>query len=318
MPTDVTPLFRPLKVKGHTIPNRIVLPPMVTNREIQDEDGIDWYAGHAAGGPGLVIVEATGVARFGHDLTVDGLRTLTDAIHGNGALAAIQLFPRPARFPFGTAPVVAEMSPPELEDLVEQYRTATRVCVEAGFDGVEPHGAHNYLLNRFFSPSDNARTDRYGGDLAGRMRLGLEITRACRQAQGDEGLLLYRHTPDKDASYTLEESLIFAEKLVAEGVDILDISPSSRQAPGDKAEPFRQFGVPVIAVGHLDEPDRAVEAITLERADLVAIGRGLIADPNWPKKVRDGRFDEIVECTRCDELCYGNLSKGEYIACTQW
>ena len=91
MTIDVQPLFEPLNVKGHAFRNRIVMPPMVSWRPITSEDGLDWYAAHAAGGVALVIVEATPVGRFGSELTVDGLRTLADAIHAGGALAAMQL-----------------------------------------------------------------------------------------------------------------------------------------------------------------------------------------------------------------------------------
>ena len=109
-----------------------------------------------------------------------------------------------------------------------------------------------------------------------------------------------------------------AERLVDARVDILDISPSSIDAPGDRAEPFKRFGVPVIAVNELDQVERALEVLNQGRADLVAVARGLIADPDWPIKVREGRFDEIVRCIRCDVKCFGNLRKGIPIECTQW
>jgi 2,4-dienoyl-CoA reductase-like NADH-dependent reductase (Old Yellow Enzyme family) len=96
------------------------------------------------------------------------------------------------------------------------------------------------------------------------------------------------------------------------------MSPSSIDAPGDRAAPFKRFGVPVIAVNELDQVERALEVLNQGRADLVAVGRGLIADPDWPIKVREGRFDEIVKCIRCDIKCFGNLREGIPIECTQW
>ncbi|MHC4479902.1 MAG: oxidoreductase [Planctomycetota bacterium] len=314
MRPDVGPLFEPLEVNGHTIPNRIVMPPMATNRGITSDQGLHWYAEHAAGGVGMLIVEAVPVDRFGKDIQMEGLRALANAIRGHGPLAVMQLFPAK----FGRDPRPGDLEPVEIQGILSGYEAAARMCAEAGFDGVEPHGAHGFLLNQFFSPAENARQDRYGGSLENRMNMGLDVVRAARRGAGPQKLLLYRHTPAKENSYGLEESLRFAERLVEEGVDVLDISPASAEAPADMAEPFRQFGAPVIGVGLMDEVERAVEALTRSRADLIAVGRGLIADPLWPRKVQEGRFEEIVSCTRCDEKCFGNLREGLAIECTQW
>ena len=314
MSPDVSLLFEPLGVKGYTFRNRIVMPPMVANRGIVSPAGLQWYGEHAAAGVGLVIVEATSVGRFGEDLNPENLRRLVEAIHNGGALAAIQLFP----VTFGRKVAPGELDPDEIQQIISRYEPAARMCAEAGFDGVEPHGAHGFLVNQFFSPADNPRTDAFGGTLENRMRMGIEVVRSCRRGIGDDRLLFYRHTPVKEASYTLDESVRFAEKLVEEGVDILDISPAGSKAPADLAEPFRRLGAPVIGVGLMDEVERAIEALVQGRADLIAVGRGLIADPLWPTKVQEGRFDDIVSCVRCDEKCFGNLSKGLPVECTQW
>ncbi len=307
-------LGEPLRVRTWQLRNRVVMPPMVTLRDIAGPESLAWYRRHAAGGPALVIVEATGVPRFERDLTADALRPLVKAIHEGGALAAIQLFP----LDVGTDLAVGSVSVEEIARIVDRYRRAAAVCREAGFDGVEPHGAHGYLLNRFFSPLDNPRRDAYGRTLANRMRFGLEIVRAIRTEVGRNLLLLYRHTPVKEGSYGLEDSLAFARELVAGGVDILDISPSSEEAPGDRAAPFRAFGVPVIAVGRLDEPGRAEEALRSGRADLVAVGRGQIADPDWAARALRGEWDRIVRCTKCNRGCFGNLRNRLPIVCAQW
>ena len=320
MEPNVEPLFQPLEVRGMRLANRIVMPPMVCLRGIVSPEGIEWYREHAAGGPGLVIVEATPVTRFGEDLTVAALSRLVSAIHGEGVPVAIQLFPVSFTWPRvpGCLPAPADFTGAEIEQMLDNYKAAARMCMEAGFDGVEPHGAHDYPLNQFFSPADNARTDSYGGSLDNRMRLGIEVVRACREAIGPEALLLYRHTPVKEGSYGMADSLALAERLVGAGVDILDISPASADAPADLAAPFRSFGAPVIGVNEMDEVERALEALNEGRADLIAVARGLIADPEWPTKVREDRFDEITRCTRCNEKCFGNLKRGEPIACTQW
>ena len=147
--------------------------------------------------------------------------------------------------------------------------------------------------------------------------MALRIVETVRPVCGDEMILLYRHTP-VGMGYGVEESLILAKELVRAGVDILDISPASFERPGDRAAPFKKLGVPVIAVNELDEVDRALEVLNEARADLVAIGRGLIADPEWAIKVREGRLDEIVKCLRCDEGCFANLRAGVPVACVQW
>lgn len=307
-------LSQPLRIRSWHLPNRIVMPPMVSVRDIAGQDGLEWYRRHAQGGPGLVIVEATGVPRFERDLTAATLRPVVEAIHTAGALAAIQLFP----LDFGTDLQVGSITRDEIAGIVRRYRLAARVCRDAGFDGVEPHGAHGYLLNRFFSPADNPRRDAYGLNSLSRMRFSLEIVRAIRAEVAETILLLYRHTPVKDGSYGIEDSLEFARELVAAGVDVLDISPSSIDAPGDRAEPFRRFGVPVIAVGNLDEPGRAEEALRQGRADLVAVGRGQIADLDWATKARRGDWPSITRCTKCNKLCFGNLRNRLPIACAQW
>ena len=307
-------LLEPLRVRDWRLRNRIVMPPMVTVRNIVEADGIEWYGRHAAGGPGLVIIEATGVPRFADDITAESLRPIVEAIHAAGAGAAIQLFP----VRFVESADVGSLSEADLAGIIEGYRKAARICLEAGMDGVEPHGAHGYLLNRFFSPADNPRTDRYGGTLENRMRLGLETVRAIVAEIGKEMMMLYRHTPEKADSYATAESLVFARELVASGVDILDLSPSSRDAPGDLAQPFMGLGAHVITVGAMDDPGRAAEALREGRADLVAVGRALIADPDWPAKKAANREADVVGCIRCNKACFGNLRKHIPIACTQW
>ena len=314
MPASSSLLFEPLRIRSWQLRNRIVMPPMVSLRDLVAQDGIEWYRRHAEGGLGLVIIEATGIPRFSRDLSAAALRPVVDAIHQAGALAAIQLFP----LDFGTDLDVGTLSRGEIAEIVQQFRRAARICLEAGLDGVEPHGAHGYLLNRFFSPADNPRRDGYGKTLPNRMRFGLEVVRGIRAEVGEAVLLLYRHTPVKDGSYGLEDSLAFAAELVAAGVDVLDLSPSSIEAPGDHAAPFRRFAVPVIAVGKLDEPGRAVEALREGRADLVAVGRGQIADPDWARKMAAGDAGRITLCTKCNRLCFGNLRKRLPIACSEW
>jgi 2,4-dienoyl-CoA reductase-like NADH-dependent reductase (Old Yellow Enzyme family) len=312
---DVQLLFRPFTVKGVTLANRIVVPPMAQNRPLNRDEGIRWYRRMAAEGPGLVIVEATRVDRFASDYTAENLRPLVDVIHEKDTKAAIQLFP----VPIGEEWTPGDVSLARIAELVQEFARAARVCVDAGFDGVELHGAHGYLINQFFSPAANKRHDQYGGSLENRCRFSLELTRACRDAAGDR-LLLYRHTPVEKDSYSVEDSFALTDRLLETGVDILDISPGSSRRPGDLAAPFkhRYPQVPVIAVRRLEVVSRAVEVLREGRADLVAVGRGMIVDATWPRKVRLGQFDQIIECNECSVGCFDRLWKGQLVGCVQW
>ena len=311
--TNVDLLFEPLEIQGKRLRNRIVMPPMVVNRSIAGPEGWEWYGRHAAGGVGLVIVEASNVTLFGGEFTVDNLRPLAAAVHAGGALAAIQLLP--GRLEKEITPLSLNVE--DIQTLVRQYQRAADICFQAGFDGVEPHGAHGYLLNRFFSPEQNRRIDSYGGSLVGRMQLGLEILEAIRPAASAAGaIVLYRHTP-LGPGYGIADSQRFAQELVWRGLDILDISPASDRLPGDRAAHFMGLGVPVIAVNRLNLVERAVEVLQEKRADLVAVGRGLIADPDWAEKVRQGRFEAINECQDCNE-CFDHLHMGIPVHCSLW
>jgi 2,4-dienoyl-CoA reductase-like NADH-dependent reductase (Old Yellow Enzyme family) len=306
-------LFETLAVQDKVLRNRIVMPPMVVNRGITSLEGREWYARRARGGAALIIIEASDVVRFGSEFTTQNLKPLVNAIHAESALAAIQLFPGIR----GEKVQPAQLAMEEIARLVQSYKLAAQICVEAGFDGIEPHGAHGFLLNQFFSPERNLRQDAYGLTITGRMRLALEIVAVVKPIAAQAGaLLLYRHTPE-GPGYGIAESLVLARELVRSGVDILDISPASKTAPADLAAPFMQCGVPVIAVNAMHRLERALETLREKRASLVAVGKGLIADPDWPIKVKEGRFSEIVECLECDE-CWEYLNKGLPLECSQW
>lgn len=270
-------------------------------------------AGSGRRGAGLVIVEGIPAPRFRAELKRDHLTALAGEIHEGGALAAVQLIP--VDMARHRAPP-ATLSGDEIEAMVADCELAARRCREAGFDGVELHGAHGFVLNQFFSPQQNERRDAYGGSFENRSRLALRIVGAMREAAGD-ALLLYRHTP-VGPGYGVPESHRFARMLVEAGVDVLDLSPSSAEEPGDLAAPFGDLGVRSIAVGAFHHVERPLTVLREGRAQLVAVGRGLIADPQWPHKVREGRLDEIVMCAECNKGCHGNLAQGIPIACVMW
>jgi 2,4-dienoyl-CoA reductase-like NADH-dependent reductase (Old Yellow Enzyme family) len=183
----------------------------------------------------------------------------------------------------------------ELQNITQQFASASQRAIKAGFDGVELHGAHGYLLNQFFSPLLNKRDDEYGGDLQKRMRFPLEVTKAVRQQIGKDKLLLYRLGSDDLAPYGthIEDAIIFAKKLAEAGVDILDVSGGMcgsnpkqyKHVKGyfiPQATAIKQnVNVPVIGVGNITEPEYADALIQEDKADLVAVGRALWHDNQW-------------------------------------
>ncbi len=306
-------LFEPLQMGPVTLANRVVVPPMVQRRPQGSPETVAWYRRLAAGGAGLVMVESTGAPDVVNELELADLARLSRAIREQGAVAGIQLFP--------TSPSVAadqnELTAHEIKEIVHDYAAATKLCVEAGFQGVEVHGAHGFLLNRFFMPDRNRRTDGYGGDLAARSRLACQIVEHVREAAGDEVFVSFRHTP-KGEAYSVQDSLLLAERLFEAGLDVLDLSPAKEQSVADLAEPFAErFEQPVIAVGGMGDPDAAAQALRGGRCDLVALGRQMIADAEWPRKVQEGRLDQILRCIDC-EHCWDRLRDGEPVDCVLW
>ena len=320
-------LFSPLAVKGMHIRNRIVLPPMATVMDLTGEQGYYWYIARAKGGAGLIILEGTSTYKFRRPEFVEGLRRIVAGIHDRGSVAAIQLFQVPET-PDGkaVAPSSVDDTPTateaELQEMLDWWERAAGTCKDIGFDSVEPHGAHGFFFNQFFSPIANQRDDAYGGDLQRRMRFGLDVVERCRKATGGDYPMLYRHTPAQDdpSGYTLEDSIAFCKELVRAGVDVLDISPSTSPEGEhcDHAAAIREATqVPVIAVGKMENPATAEAALVAGKCDLVAIGRSLIADAFLPEKVLHGREDDVIECVKCDEMCFGNLAEGIPIGCAQ-
>ncbi len=323
--SDHPTLFSSITIGPVELRNRVVMPPMVTVMEPGSAQYHEWYVSRARGGCGLVIWEATGIRLLADPEFADKVKPTVDAVKAEGAAVAIQIFER-GHNAAGEAIWASdkgdarEATGDELEEIIGLYGKAAEQCRRIGFDGVQPHGAHGFFLNRFFSATDNRRTDEFGGSTEARAQMGLRVLKSVRYAVDEECLLIYRHTIEADG-YTLEESRWFVKQLEAGGLDILDVSPSNRGVDEPKAilagEMKKEVGIPVIAVGGFNDADAAETVLTEGRADLIAIGRGLIADGEIANKVRDGRRDEIVECVLCDEMCYGNLRRGIPIGCTQ-
>lgn len=312
-------IFSPLRVRSVELANRAVVPALHQVRPILSPEGLAWHRRLVSGGAGLVIVERVAVSSFGKELTPEALKPLAEAIHSGGAAAVVQLW---ARRP-GEKPDPDQLSLEQIEETIEDCGKAAAVCQQAGFEGVEPHGAHNTLLNEFFMPDKNHRRDEFGGTLDNRCRFGVRIVKQIRKVVGEELLILYRHTPIGD-NYGLEDSLRLGQQLVEAGLDILDISPGAafmvrEGSVAGLAEPFNtELSIPVIAVGGMEDPEEAARALREGKCDLIAIGRQMIADPHWPEKVREGRLTKVIKCTKCGRGCWGNLEKYQPVECVQW
>jgi NADPH-dependent 2,4-dienoyl-CoA reductase/sulfur reductase-like enzyme len=226
-----------------------------------------------------------------------------------------------------------ELTRDEIRAIVYKFALASAASKMAGYDFVEFHGAHGYMPCQFFSPAFNKRSDEYGGDLEGRMRFGLACVQAMRSAVGDDYPIFYRlgAWEDMQDGIKLEEAIEFAVALEKAGVDVLDISagnvveegftplPGPDRTPGTfvhlAAAVKAKVKVPVIGVGRINSPSLAESFLMEGKADLIAIGRQLIADPFWPEKVASNRCEEIRPCLSCNTCIDTALSMGE-LRCT--
>ena len=314
-------LSEPLRVKGYTLRNRIVFPPMQSGRA--DFDGsvtsrlVNFYVRRSTH-IGLPIVEHAYIDLLGKigpkqlgiydDILISGYEKLADALHNVGVPAIVQISHAGGvankkvihNQPAGpsSAGKIRMLEICELNDITEQFAVAAERAIKAGFDGVELHGAHGYLLNQFFSPLLNKRDDEYGGSLENRMRFPLSVTESVRSRIGSNKLLLYRLGSDDLAPHGthIEDAIVFAPKLVVAGVDILDVSGGMC---GSNPKQFKQVkgyfipqavaikqkvDVPVVGVGGITEPKFANQLVSEGKVDLVAVGRALWRDAQWAQK----------------------------------
>jgi 2,4-dienoyl-CoA reductase-like NADH-dependent reductase (Old Yellow Enzyme family)/NADPH-dependent 2,4-dienoyl-CoA reductase/sulfur reductase-like enzyme len=361
--SQLSHLFSPLSIGKLRVPNRIVLPPMgnryptfagtVTDRLIR------YYLEMAQGGVGLIIVQFASVTASGRssyyplgiwdDDHIPGLQQLTQTIHAAGTPALIQLAHvgamgssaitgtqpiGPSSVPCFNREVPRELNVAELHGLVEAFAQAARRAVEAGFDGVELHMAHGYLLQQFLSPLSNHRRDEYGGDLKARLRFPLEVLRAVRAEVGEEIPIFCRLCVDEAVPGGIlpEDGQKIAHALEQAGADVIDVTggnaetfevsvPSQADPPGGHLLPLaaavkQVVSVPVIAVGKLHDPLVMERVLAEGQADLIAVGRGLIADPELPRKASEGRFREIRPCLACNAPeCHGRIFRQLSMGC---
>ncbi len=364
-------LFSPMKIKGVSLRNRIVLPPMNTN--FAEVDGSvserfkKYYVERGKGGVGLLIVSSAyidpaakkrmGALLLHEDRFIPKLKEFTDAVHATGAKVLQQLNHNgrlitssrelktaltgvaavgPSAIPhLSTGEVPRVLTVEEIKELVEKFGQAARRAKEAGFDGVEIHGTHGYLINQFFSLYSNRRTDEYGGSLEKRMRFSLEVYRRVRELTGKDFLVGYRANAREFAPIEtpLEDVIKLCQSLEKEGVDLIHVSAGSGEIPATvikmippgstprgcyvefAAAVKAKVGIPVIAVGRINTPELAEQILQEGKADLIATGRALIADPHWPNKALKGGVDKIRRCIGCNQGCMEQLVQEKTVTC---
>jgi len=322
-------LIEPLQAGPLSLKNRLVMPPMATAKA--EPDGkvsqaiLDYYSEKSEGGYiSLIIVEHSFISQEGKagknqlsvadDSVIENLKKLADVIHRNGSKVVVQINHAGSaaeREITGTIPVgpsaVAnprkgidiphELSKKEIADIVAAFQNAAHHVKKAGFDGVEIHSAHGYLLNQFFSPLSNKRTDEYGGNVLNRIRIHLEVIEAVRKTVGEDFPILLRLGASDyiEGGTTIEDSLIAAREFEKAGVDILDISGgfcgyiipgiTGRQgyfAPLAEAIK-KKVSVPVILTGGITEAKAAEQLLAHGKADLIGVGRAILSDSKWAK-----------------------------------
>lgn len=365
---DTALLSRPLEMRRLRLRNRLVMAPMATclaEGSSPSKAQIDWYALRAASGIGLVIVEAAAIERSAailprnlgiwEDAQVEGLARLAAAIRSGGARSAIQLVHGGARawrdnldiermgpsaVPLMPGPVPRAMGEQDIAGVLAAFAAAARRAREAGFDAVEIHAAHYYLLSQFLSPYSNRREDRWGGNLEGRARLTAEAIRAARRTVGEDFPIFCRMNAVElfEGGLGTADAALAARMFRDAGADLIDasgigqaswveweggkfLSTSSalpKGAPPGVYAPHAGalragLGIPVIAVGKLGEPGAAEKALREGHCDLVALGRQLIADPESGRKLLEGRDGDIDRCTECLG-CFASIRTGS-IAC---
>jgi 2,4-dienoyl-CoA reductase-like NADH-dependent reductase (Old Yellow Enzyme family)/thioredoxin reductase len=364
-------LFQPIVINGLHLKNRIVMAPMSsrlsTPKGEVTEAQIRYYRRRAQGGVGLIVVEyayidektsKSAMSQLGayDDQLIPGLNELAEAIQSQGAKVSLQIChggrqTLPARIG-GKMPVspsaipckfisgligktnwCRELTIDEIQEIAQSFGQSALRAKIAGFDAVELHGAHGYLLESFISPYTNKRTDIYGGDIYGRSTFPLEVVREVRKVVGPSFPLFYRMSGSEllEGGLTLEEGKIFAHLLEENRVDCIHVSGTNfetinKQEPPLYIEPGNLLplaagiksavGIPVIAVGALHDPVFAEEVLKSGKADLIAMGRALLADPDLPQKAEAGDLDSIRPCIRCNDGCIGRFFLGRTQRCS--
>jgi len=362
----MNPLLTPARIGPVEIKNRIVMPPMTTRTADAEgfvtDDSVAYYMARVRGGTGLITVEMASPEKCGRhrrheigiydDRFLAGLTRLVDEIHRGGAKASIQLghggghtradicgetpiapsaIPHPVYETTFETIVPQAMTKPRIAETTAAHVAAASRAQKAGFDCVEIHAAHGYLISQFHAPFENRRSDEYGGSLENRARFGLEILRAVKAAVPALGVIYRLSVEDFfPGGLTFDEGRQIALWAASSGADALHISaghyrslPSAQIVLPPMSYPDGTFldyaadiksrvAVPVIAVGRLGDPALAQDAVASGKADFIALGRTLVADPQWVEKVARG--EPVRRCLACN-TCINEMRGGARIGC---
>lgn len=357
-------IFTPLTVKTMTVKNRIMMTPMGTNYGEQNGEmsflHINYYAQRAKGGTGLIVVENANVdypmgsngttqLRIDNDTYLPRLFKLCETVHKHGACIAIQINHAGASARtdrIGAQPVSASDIPSktggeiprpltkdEILHIVKKYGEAAKRAQIAGFDAVEIHAGHSYLLSQFLSPLTNRRTDEFGGSPENRSRIVKLVADEVRAQVGPMFPIILRISADEflEGGNTLEDCLEYLQYFEKE-VDIFDVSAALNDSLQNQIDANyhpdgwrsymaravkERYGKPVVTMGNIRDPKVAETILARGDADIIGIGRGLIADPDWVKKIEYGDAEDIRKCISCNIGCAGNrIGTNRPIRCT--
>jgi len=365
-------LFKPGLIGKLEIKNRIVMAPMGTTGLVEldgrySQRGIDYFVARAKGGVGLIetglmVVDVeiekralgpwSGYPRADSPVYIARLNELADAIHGYGAKIAAQLTAGLGRVARGAIVnsgwAIAPSPQPcfwnpnisargltteEIEKLVKAFSVAAMIVKMAGFDAIDLHGHEGYLLDQFMTSKWNQRTDKYGGDLEGRLRFPLEVVESIRKAVGPDFPIIYRMAASHyvEGGREIDESIVIAKRFQEAGIDCLHVDAGCYESWNWAHPPLYMerapviesiasiknvVSVPIIAVGRLGYPDLAEKILSEGKADFIALGRQLLADPEWPNKVKEKQWNDIRPCIGDHDGCMGRIFEGKYISCT--
>lgn len=361
---SVEPLFRPFTFGATQLKNRVVMAPMTRSHspgKIPGEDVAAYYRRRAEGGTALIITEGTNpdhhaasgypdVPGFYGEEGLAGWKRVVDEVHDAGAAIIPQLWhcgsirklgmePDPAIPGFGPSPIMHpfhsekgevphEMTQSDIDETIASFARSAVSARELGFDGLELHGAHSYLIDQFFWEKTNQRSDRYGGSFDNRLAFAVELIQAVRAAIGSDFPIVFRFSQWKQGDYRYKmckdpaELERFLAPLASAGVDVFHASTRRFDDPEFEGSDLnlagwtkKISGLPTITVGSvgLDSDflrtyggkdankvgiNALIRRLENEEFDLVAVGRALLADPAWPNKVRESREDDIVSFER--------------------
>ena len=363
MKRDYPKIFEPITIKRTTIKNRIAMTPMGTNYgETSGEMSnrhMNYYSLRAKGGTGLIILEnanveypagsnGTSQIRIDHDSFMPRYYQLVENLHKSGATVAIQVnhagaSASSARTGMETVSssniptkaggeVPRPMTKEEILTTVKKYGEAAKRVQAIGFDAIEIHCGHSYLMSQFISPYYNKRTDEYGGDINGRLRLTLEVIAKIRELCGDDFIIDVRISGDEysEGGLTLNDMIYVSKQLEKAGVDFIHVSGgntikrgSSMPAPGTSPAPHahaseeirKHVNIPVSTVARINEPWIAEELIANGKTDICMIGRPNLCDSEFVNKAAEGKTDDIRPCIGCGR-CLTGIMFGNPISCT--